>query len=323
LPEPRPTKRTKLERPVGLEIRTGARLHFGLLDVQPPFGGAGMMIDEPATRIRFEPATRFAAVGPAKERVEAVAARFAAGFELSERPACRVSVLERPAPHSGLGTGTQLAVAVAHGLHRWSTANGATLPALEEASVRAIADRGHRSVVGSLGFFRGGLLIDRDPPQHFPVPPAWRVLLFQPQQAVCQISGAHERAQFAQLPAADPQRQARLARLLDQHVVPALSDGNFDRFSEAIYQYNHGSGMLFAAVQQGPYNGRPIADLVALLRGARVQGVGQSSWGPTVFAFCRSQAEADRLLQHPPLQGLPSRCVRPARRGHQEIAFPF
>jgi predicted sugar kinase len=311
------------KRPVGLEIRTGARLHFGLLDVQPPFGGAGMMIDEPATRIRFEPAERFAVEGPAKDRVEAVAARLTAHCALTDRPACRVTVLERPAPHSGLGTGTQLAFAVAHGLHRWLTANGAVLSAMDDAAVGEIADRGHRSVVGSLGFFRGGLLVDRDPPQHVAVPAAWRVLLFQPPQPICQVSGAHEQAQFARLPAADPQRQERLVSLLDQQIVPALRDGDFDRFSEAIYQYNHDSGMLFAAVQQGPYNGQSIADLVGLLRRAGIEGVGQSSWGPTVFAFCRSQAAADRLLQHPPLQGLPSRCVRPAQRGNQEVTFPL
>ncbi|MEM9827042.1 MAG: hypothetical protein AAF958_10660, partial [Planctomycetota bacterium] len=41
-----------------LHIRTGARIHFGLVDVVAPFGGAGIMIDHPSTEIDLRPADR-------------------------------------------------------------------------------------------------------------------------------------------------------------------------------------------------------------------------------------------------------------------------
>jgi predicted sugar kinase len=48
-------------------------------------------------------------------------------------------------------------------------------------------------------------------------------------------------------------------------------------------------------------------------------GIGQSSWGPTGFAFVPSQAEAERLVtlarRHPAGRGLDIRACRALNRG--------
>ena len=48
-----------------LEIRTGSRLHFGLTSIgasnQSCFGGLGVMIEQPETRLVIKPAQRFVA----------------------------------------------------------------------------------------------------------------------------------------------------------------------------------------------------------------------------------------------------------------------
>lgn len=312
--EPHPTKRQERDAPQAIEIRTGARLHFGLMDVRPPFGGAGMMIDQPVTRVRVEPAERFEVSGPAQERVQSVARRLAAFLPHGNLPTCRVTVLERPDAHSGLGTGTQLAFAVAQGLTRWLG-----LELSEEQLVRDVADRGHRSVVGSIGFHHGGLVVDQELPRRYVVPSAWRVVLFHPDQGVAKVSGDQEQRRFAKLPAASLAERQQLSDLLEEQIIPAVQSGDFDAFSEAIYRYNYHSGMLFAPVQQGPYNGQPIGDVVAKLREHNVLGVGQSSWGPTVFAFCPSAKRAEQLVRLEPLQVFRPRCVRPANEGYQEV----
>jgi predicted sugar kinase len=53
--------------------------------------------------------------------------------------------------------------------------------------------------------------------------------------------------------------------------------------------------MCFESQQGGPYNGPELQERVRLLRRCGVQGVGQSSWGPTIFALCRSQEQAAEL----------------------------
>ena len=127
--------------PPPFEIRTAARLHLGLLDTRDPFGGVGLMLAQPATRIRVQAAQRFEARGPAQERIESVAARFAAYWQLAEPPACAIEVVERPPPHAGLGSGTQLAMAVAEAKDyiTGAIARGSVVSPSSQASTAAAA----------------------------------------------------------------------------------------------------------------------------------------------------------------------------------------
>ncbi|MDA7977278.1 MAG: hypothetical protein MPJ50_00750, partial [Pirellulales bacterium] len=45
----------------------------------------------------------------------------------------------------------------------------------------------------------------------------------------------------------------------------------------------------------GTYASQRIENLVHALLGLGVDGVGQTSWGPTVFAFCESESDAIEL----------------------------
>ena len=55
------------------------------------------------------------------------------------------------------------------------------------------------------------------------------------------------------------------------------------------------AGQCFAHIQGGPYNGPHLAQLVDTIRSLGVRGVGQSSWGPTLFALLPEQAAAERF----------------------------
>ena len=64
-----------------------------------------------------------------------------------------------------------------------------------------------------------------------------------------------------------------------------------------MFEYGHLSGSMFASVQGGPYASPQIAACIDRLRSLEVSGVGQSSWGPTIFAFCANQEEAEKLTE--------------------------
>src|SRR5215475_14442971 len=100
-----------------VEVTTGSRLHFGLMSFGQAgvrqFGGVGTMIDHPSVRLRITTADELSADGPASAKVLSHAEAVADSGILSGRPRCRIEVLEMPAPHVGLGSGTQLAMAVA------------------------------------------------------------------------------------------------------------------------------------------------------------------------------------------------------------------
>ncbi len=60
-----------------LRITTGSRLHFGLLDTVDPFGGVGVMIDQPVTEVVISPSGRFLCDDIAAPRIRAIAERVA------------------------------------------------------------------------------------------------------------------------------------------------------------------------------------------------------------------------------------------------------
>ncbi|MEL7336146.1 MAG: hypothetical protein AAFN70_08110, partial [Planctomycetota bacterium] len=85
-------------------------------------------------------------------------------------------------------------------------------------------------------------------------------------------------------------------RLIDQEILPALHSADHTRFAAAVTEYNERSGLLFESVQGGPYSGPEITALVRDLRDAGFEGVGQSSWGDTVFVIVPHDRDADRLV---------------------------
>lgn len=283
-------------------VSSPSRLHFGLLGFGRPhdreFGGAGVMIHPPGLRLRFEPGESFAADGPLADRVATFARRWSehTGRSLA---AVRIVAESMPPQHAGLGVGTQLGLCVAAGLY-------AAL--LEESppaeQLAASVGRGLRSAVGTHGFEQGGLIIERGKgpgdklgrlARRIPLPDDWRfVLIREPHRQG--LAGDSERAAFSTLPPVPAETTARLERLLLEDLAPAAEQADFARFSQTLHTYGREAGLCFAPLQQGAYNGPRVAQRVQTLRRLGIAGVGQSSWGPTVFALVENQAAAEQLV---------------------------
>ena len=86
--------------------------------------------------------------------------------------------------------------------------------------------------------------------------------------------------------------------LMKSQLVPAAVQGDFTQLSQAIYDYGYAAGMAFVAEQGGPFNGRRVTQLVEYCRSQGVRGVGQSSWGPTVFSLHQDREHADAFASH-------------------------
>lgn len=306
------------DQDAAVKVSTGARLHFGLLSATPPFGGVGVMVDQPATEIVVQPARSFQCDEDPDDRIKTIAGRIAEASGRTELPACRVSLLERPGAHSGLGSGTQLAMAAAEALCRF-----VDYSCDQVDLARRIAHRGERSAVGIHGYFSGGLIYESGQQgcllnpvrQRVNMPAQWCVALFRPYRSSTPVSGDREREQFARLTETGADMRDELALIVEKQIVPAAQDGDFDAFAGAVSSYNYQSGLLFASVQGGAYNGRAVGDLVSSLveRGAR--GVGQSSWGPSVFAWFTTLGEARRFSDKLPPEVPPPLFAHPLNRG--------
>lgn len=285
-----------------VEISTPSRLHFGMFsfgrDEMRQFGGVGMMIDRPGVRLRCSPANAFHVHGLACERVEQFAANWAKNSGL-RLPLVQIEIIAAPPQHSGLGVGTQLALATAAGLNAFTGRPRAT-----GVELAALTERGLRSSVGIFGFDRGGLIIDHGKRSgervasrvdRVEVPSAWRVVLIQPQQPAG-LSGREEQLAFATAPPVSDAVTAALWQLADE-MRSTLATTSFDRFADSLFRFGHTAGLCFAEIQGGAYNGLLLAEIVATAQRLGCRGVGQSSWGPTIFCLLRDQGQAAEFVE--------------------------
>ncbi len=272
------------------------------------------MIDAPGLELSAETSASatWQAEGPLAPRTLEVAARVAGrlairGFEVS--PAS-FTVRRAPPEHVGLGVGTQLSLAVATLL---ASRAGWTDPTAVDLA--DLAGRGRRSGVGLHGFTRGGLVVDggRRGPEGVPpllvrleFPADWWVLVVIPPQKTG-LYGVREIQAFAGLPSFPESLVDRLCRLVLLGVLPAVAEHDLIRFGEALEAVQEDVGRGFAPAQGGTFARPELAAIVADLRSVGLTGVGQSSWGPTLYGFTdappdRRAAILARLLDRP---GLP------------------
>ena len=284
-----------------VEVVAPSRLHFGMFSFGQSgtrqFGGVGAMVRQPGVRLRLAPADRFEAHGPLSRRVGLVVERISRLLEPGGLPACRIEIVEAAPEHVGLGTGTQLALAVAAAIDAFRA--GESLPPSEWA---AWSGRAERSAIGTYGFMHGGLLVEAGKlpgellsplEERVALPSGWRFVLIWPKDQHG-LSGDAERLAFRDLPAVSPAATAGLRREVRSELLPAARAGDFERFGDSLYR--------FAARQGGAFASPRIGQLVRTIRELGVRGVGQSSWGPTVFALLENSEAAtrftDRIREH-------------------------
>jgi beta-RFAP synthase len=313
-----------------IEVTAASRLHFGMFSFgrtdAPQFGGMGAMITAPGLRLRVSSADNLEVSGPLADRAFKVARHLVDALpEFSDSgQTCRIEIVAAPREHIGLGVGTQLALAVVAGIRRFFG-----LPELPPRKLAEAAGRGLRSAVGTYGFFEGGWIVesgkqsgDKLAPlvKRLDIPAAWRFVLMIPKQAQG-LHGASERSAFVDLPPVPAEVTDRLTRLAMDEIIPALEATDFDTVSESLYHFNYNAGLCFAPRQFGAYANKSTAALIERLRSWGVAGVGQSSWGPTVFALQRDEASGNDLIERLKLENPISDCdlllAQPANAGAQ------
>src|SRR5207253_1198848 len=117
--------RRVMSAPGPVFVEAPARLHFGVLDLRGDlgrrFGGVGAAVPSPSLLVeaRPAPAPALSAEGPDADRALEFARRFAGYHGLAGAGAGAHLVVHRAIPaHAGLGSGTQLALAVARATAR-------------------------------------------------------------------------------------------------------------------------------------------------------------------------------------------------------------
>ena len=283
-----------------ISVMAPARLHFGFLDpdgtAQRRFGSVGLALSGVCVRLSAERTSILAVSGKQAQRAQAYVEAMQVRCGIPLQASIRID--EAIPEHAGLGSGTQLGIAVGIAVSRLYGLN------LTVREVAAIVHRGNRSGIGIGAFEAGGFLVDGGRGEHTDAPPIvarvefpppWRIVLVCDRESQG-LHGAEETAAFGKLPRLSERQSDALCRLVLLQALPAAVEHDFDGFSEAIGELQRVTGDYFAPAQGGRYSSGRVAGVLEWLKRHGIAGVGQSSWGPTGFALVRSQEQADRLV---------------------------
>lgn len=294
--------------PHSIQVRGPSRLHFGMLSFAQSgvreFGGFGAMIDQPVVELCIHPAREFLitgdkVTGDIAQRVVACARRIAAHAPwIDHRLPCRIDVVRVPRQHIGLGTGTQLSMAVAAGLNAFFSG-----PWTQPQEFASAIGRGQRSSIGVYGALRGGLLVEAGKVRsdelgpllwRGELPSQWKFVLLSPRDQEG-LSGSSEQSAFDRLSPVPLRVTGDLCRILLLEALPTAMAADFAGFSDALHRFGHLAGECFSSAQGGAYGEGRSAALVERCRSLGIRGVGQTSWGPTVFALVQDSDRAESL----------------------------
>ncbi len=294
--------------PARVTVEAPARLHLGFIDLNGGcgrlFGSIGVALERPRYVVEVRRAPHGEVDGEAGAELSRIIETL--GDDARVPGSIAVRVLERIPRHQGLGSGTQRDLALGCALSRLA---GRTLTASEIASRLG---RGRRSGVGIATFERGGLVVDAGvvratpagsieskgvPPVIFqqPLPEDWEFVLASP-AGEHGLHGPREEAVFRSLPPMSDTVAGRISRLVLMKALPAVLTDDLQAFGEAITEIQALMGQQFAAYQAGPYSSELGQAVAEFARQQGAAGVGQSSWGPTVFALVRGADAARELI---------------------------
>lgn len=261
------------------------------------FGSIGVALNEISTRLSASPAATRLVTGPSSKRAELCLTMLCQALGVSDQ--LRIRIDSAIPEHVGLGSGTQMALAIGMAL------NGIYGLGLSVRQIAAVTERGLRSGIGIGIFERGGLVVDGGrgektitPPVlvQMDIPEDWRFVLVFDERGQG-LHGSQEVQAFSQLPPFSALEAARLCYLLLMQGLPAVAEQDLGKFGEVITELQRSVGEHFASAQGGVFTSPEVAQVMAWLAGQGAVALGQTSWGPTGFCALQGVVLAEALAQ--------------------------
>lgn len=289
-------------------VESSARLHLGFYNFYEDgiaYGGLGVAIELPIVRVKIFKADRLTVLNRTDIDVSDIVDNIVKRLNVNE---FGVEILKAIPRHVGLGSTTQTALSIGYGVSKLFGFN---------YSVRELAyrlGRGRDSGIGIAVFESGGFVVDSgrwvgqgivEPPRsvndlpqpifRFKIPRNWYFLVFIPKG----LKGFDERSERKAMdtPTSLPSDiQKELYKLVILHIIPSILRKDIEVFGKAITKLQLIVGEYFSKYQGGIFCCKESEFIVNTMTRYGVAGVGQSSWGPTVYGVVKGREKALRIL---------------------------
>ena len=293
-----------------VQVSAPARLHLGFLDLNGSngrkFGSIGLAVNSHFTNLTAKKDTTINVSGPAGSdsicmRTEAIIQTFyqTLGNTVSEEnKGVKINLNQLIPEHAGLGSGTQLSLAIGTALCELHNISATT------QEIASQLGRGARSGIGISIFDLGGFIVDGGlkpgttvPPllAHHVFPNDWRIVLIMDVHHQG-VHGQQEKQAFTTLPEFPQHNAQAICHLTLMQLLPALVEKDIDQFGDAITNIQSLIGDHFAPAQGGRYTSQSVAQLLEHAQQLGHKGIAQSSWGPTGCVFVAGEQQAKDLV---------------------------
>jgi beta-ribofuranosylaminobenzene 5'-phosphate synthase len=290
-------------------IKTPCRLHFGLIDMNGALGridgGVGLALNTPNVIIEARLSNRLEVTGRKAGLARGIVKMVMKHYKM--RGGAFVKVIDLIPEHVGLGSTTQLSLAIAKCL---TELHNIKATAEELATV---VKRGGTSGIGVAAFEYGGFILDgghtfgrgkekecflpskasKAPPPpilaRYKVPYDWLFVLVIPNIA----KGAHGEREvkiFTKYCPITVNEVRRISHIILMKILPSVASPNIEEFGEGLSEIqNFGFKKIEIELQH------PIArELISKLKEVSY-GTGMSSFGPTVYALVKGRAMTEKV----------------------------
>jgi beta-ribofuranosylaminobenzene 5'-phosphate synthase len=277
-----------------IQVVTPSRLHITLIDLNGAFGrldgGVGLALDYPSVRINANKDTQLSVSGTTEftEKIRRAALAVLAPHQID---GVAIEVVQEYSAHVGLGSGTQVALAVGTAISELYDLN------LNPTDIARLTGRGGTSGIGVAAYEWGGFIIDGGHKgkteflpssasgKFGPAPiivrhdfPDWTIVL-----AIPNLRGASDRREVEifqkQCPLPLNEIQA-LCHVILMEMLPAVVEDDIESFGRAIDQVQT-VGFKRLELELQPF----CAQLAQFMRENGAVGAGMSSFGPVVYGI--------------------------------------
>ena len=288
-----------------VKLRTPARLHFSLIDLNGELGridgGIGVAIDKPNWVISIKKNPTLEVPEDISELFETLQNK----LELTNN--YKIEIGSSLLSHVGLGSQTQLSLALAHGL---------SILEQQELSIPKLAElvgRGGTSGIGVAAYQHGGFILDgghtcEDKPDFLPshfsnskpavliirhnVPEDWYFIVAIPNTGKGKYGDA-ELEIFNKYCPISADHVEKLSRIILMKMLPAIVEDDIVQFGNGL---NDIQKLGFKSIENQLQNDF-VKDLQQFFLDTGAFGTGLSSFGPATFCLVRSEKSAKAIVK--------------------------
>lgn len=287
-----------------ITLNSPARIHIGFLDMGKSslrkFGSLGLTISKYSYIIQIEKSKKIeiSCNDPIlSNKINNIIILLRKDISFSN---FKIRVLSKIPMHSGLGSGTQLALSIGYLITKLNKIK------FDVNHIATILKRGSRSGIGIESFKNGGFNIDVGKLKKSSSPPLnilnlkwpieWKIILLFDQNIIG-VHGKDEVKEFETLREPNKNYSNENCKNLLMKIIPGLMEKNFTEFSDGIRIIQNNMSKTFYKKKK-KFASKTIEQIFNNLDKIDCNGYGQSSWGPTGFIFCENTKKRNELLNY-------------------------